>query len=687
MESPRNPQSDVWDEKISGWVRRFLDNPKNLANEVELIEQARVAIRHFRDADSDKSSSLSLDELKRLCDRMGLPMEDDEEEALLKMDTDDSGALDIDEWALWWLGRVSFLPNPAKQQEAIARNTFAKFDKDSSGAIDAAELRGLISALGADFTDEEVVDAIAEMDQDNSGVIEVSEFVYWWTNRSLASRNQSTSLVSLKLRKLAAKAAQVFHTDIFTASWNGDDALVKSFLESEPRLAEASDESDYGESWTALMYACYRGHQSIVQLLLDHKASVNATNRLGFTALFYAAQRGHLAICSQLMEKGADPTLFGSHDEDEGLFLSPFDHVADYKELRVILQGHPKCKPPQTLTANQMEISILNPHSLGNYNVTITVQAAQRTLSLVPLQYYKVLVTIDPMENPEVAAAFETEEFPTCEILLPAPNPAKQPQIASGQLSTPFVKFIRYFAYLRRIHLCELRGTRKSHLWALWEEVWQLYNAIDPVYRRKISLEQMFLASLDRGVIDAGAVVMRTLFHNFLAQYGGKTDVESSAANGADANGVTLLALTPEQLEEVVKNFVGVDDAHAAMSKTPSAATATASMQKKSSQANSSSNNIASSSNIAPSKVPSTTSLRNSAQQDKGAQDKKGSDSKGDTTRRNSHSSTSVTPPTAGIRPPSTALSVTQVVSVQVALVNSIFSGEYSEAVEVTMKL
>jgi len=98
-----------------GWISKYLKSPKNLATEVELREQARIAINYFKEADTDGGGSLSFQELKRLCDQMGLPMENDEEEMLMKMDTDDSGALDIDEWGFWWLGRVSSLPNPAKQ--------------------------------------------------------------------------------------------------------------------------------------------------------------------------------------------------------------------------------------------------------------------------------------------------------------------------------------------------------------------------------------------------------------------------------------------------------------------------------------------------------------------------------------------------------------------------------------------
>lgn len=69
----------------------------------------------------------------------------------MKIDADDSGQISVEEWIIWWLRRVSCLPNPLKQQEAIAKNTFQKFDSDNSGSLDASELHALISSLGESF--------------------------------------------------------------------------------------------------------------------------------------------------------------------------------------------------------------------------------------------------------------------------------------------------------------------------------------------------------------------------------------------------------------------------------------------------------------------------------------------------------------------------------------------------------
>ena len=127
--------------------------------------------------------------------------------------------------------RVGCLPNPAKQQEALARNTFKKFDTDGSGELDMNELRELFVALGATFSKKEMEEVMQQLDMSGDGLVDEDEFVEWWTNRSLNNR-RGGGLLALKLRKLASKAQQLFSTDIFTAAWQGDLELVKLFIQS-----------------------------------------------------------------------------------------------------------------------------------------------------------------------------------------------------------------------------------------------------------------------------------------------------------------------------------------------------------------------------------------------------------------------------------------------------------------------
>eukprot|EP01035_Chromulina_nebulosa_P016321 gene16321-21632_t len=245
--------------QLSEIVEELLQNPKNLATKSELNEQAKVAVNLFLENDSDRNHVLTFDELKNICDFMGLPIEENEEKALKNIDTDHSGSLSIVEWVSWWLKRISNFPNPLKQQESIALNTFRKFDRDNSGYLDAEEFKSLLHALGADISPDELMDALAELDEGGNDKIESDEFISWWTKRASVNRGNS-SIVSLKMKKLASKAAQIFYTDIFTAAWRGDVELTKSFLIGTKSLSLAIDDSDYGDGFTALHYACYQGH-------------------------------------------------------------------------------------------------------------------------------------------------------------------------------------------------------------------------------------------------------------------------------------------------------------------------------------------------------------------------------------------------------------------------------------------
>merc|ERR1711981_646186 len=64
-------------------------------------------------------------------------------------------------------------------QEEIdqCREAFERFDKDGSGTIDVWELKATLNAMGQYPTDEELLQMIAEVDDDGSNEIEFSEFL------------------------------------------------------------------------------------------------------------------------------------------------------------------------------------------------------------------------------------------------------------------------------------------------------------------------------------------------------------------------------------------------------------------------------------------------------------------------------------------------------------------------------
>ena len=63
-----------------------------------------------------------------------------------------------------------------KEEEAKCWEAFSAFDKDSSGYIDANELRIVLEMMGQKTTEEEIFRMIAEADNENTGRINYGQF-------------------------------------------------------------------------------------------------------------------------------------------------------------------------------------------------------------------------------------------------------------------------------------------------------------------------------------------------------------------------------------------------------------------------------------------------------------------------------------------------------------------------------
>ena len=71
---------------------------------------------------------------------------------------------------------------------AGVRKRFQEFDVDGSGSLVAAELRELLVQLGShELSDDELNDAMQQLDADNSGLVDYDEFLPWWRLRGLKS--------------------------------------------------------------------------------------------------------------------------------------------------------------------------------------------------------------------------------------------------------------------------------------------------------------------------------------------------------------------------------------------------------------------------------------------------------------------------------------------------------------------
>eukprot|EP00455_Lapot_gusevi_P040423 TRINITY_DN4572_c0_g2_i1.p1 TRINITY_DN4572_c0_g2~~TRINITY_DN4572_c0_g2_i1.p1 ORF type:complete len:486 (+),score=67.89 TRINITY_DN4572_c0_g2_i1:111-1568(+) len=82
-----------------------------------------------------------------------------------------------------------------------------------------------------------------------------------------------------------------------------------------------------------LFEAASRGDLAAVQHWLQHRANVNATNKVGSTVLYAAARHGHLTVVQYLVQHGADVNATNNRDGSTALHVAALNgdvHVVDY---------------------------------------------------------------------------------------------------------------------------------------------------------------------------------------------------------------------------------------------------------------------------------------------------------------------------------------------------------------------
>jgi hypothetical protein len=95
---------------------------------------------------------------------------------------------------------------------------------------------------------------------------------------------------------------------VHTAS-RGDAARVKALLDGW-QLPHVDSRDNSFAGGTALLSAAWQGHLTVVEMLLDRGASINAKDsspfRCGWTVLMVAARCGHRKMVEMLLARGAD---------------------------------------------------------------------------------------------------------------------------------------------------------------------------------------------------------------------------------------------------------------------------------------------------------------------------------------------------------------------------------------------
>jgi len=99
-------------------------------------------------------------------------------------------------------------------------------------------------------------------------------------------------------------------TALMLAAWKNRAEAMRWLLErgAQPNRPD--------REWTALHYATFSGHATLVESLLAAGANPNARSTNGSTVIMMAAREGHTVLAKRLLEVGANPAIQNDFNED-----------------------------------------------------------------------------------------------------------------------------------------------------------------------------------------------------------------------------------------------------------------------------------------------------------------------------------------------------------------------------------
>ena len=111
-----------------------------------------------------------------------------------------------------------------------------------------------------------------------------------------------------KIRSITQSNAdlEVYADQNTTALYEAVTAGHKEIVELLLRAGANPDAADLDDGWTPLIVAAKLGYSSIADLLIRNKANVNVTNSARENALMHAAYQEHLSIVEMLIDAGAE---------------------------------------------------------------------------------------------------------------------------------------------------------------------------------------------------------------------------------------------------------------------------------------------------------------------------------------------------------------------------------------------
>jgi ankyrin repeat protein len=162
----------------------------------------------------------------------------------------------------------------------------------------------------------------------------------------------------VRLLKMGADTNQINsegNSLLIIASMNGSNDMVELLLQNGASIDYRS--TNFGMS--ALYIASQQNHISVVTLLLDHKADINAPSKGGFNSLYIASQHGHHHIVNLLLERNADINTQSDNGSTPLIIASQKGH---YKIVDLLLSKGSSVNHKDTHGSTALHIAIQQGH-------------------------------------------------------------------------------------------------------------------------------------------------------------------------------------------------------------------------------------------------------------------------------------------------------------------------------------
>lgn len=139
------------------------------------------------------------------------------------------------------------------------------------------------------------------------------------------------ALVALIGLGLFARKATDHRAELRRALESNDSLRLEKLLKDHPKLVEAElPNRGPKDTWNPLHMAASRGDNQAIEILLKHKAKVNAKDSNGLTPLHCVVSSGRYESVTLLINKGADMNVKGRDGR------TPLDLARNLRDKRMV---------------------------------------------------------------------------------------------------------------------------------------------------------------------------------------------------------------------------------------------------------------------------------------------------------------------------------------------------------------